>query len=112
MPETHGPAEDIIDNKTTDWIKVFLTLACAAIETKADIVLFPAEIQKRTYPTSLIDSIAFQEDVHRSNWHTHCPKMDNHRQEYIADLQRIIGEYHYNSMAKPSGPLGAVMHVQ
>ncbi|UKZ58197.1 hypothetical protein TrVGV298_012064 [Trichoderma virens] len=108
-----GLPEDIIDSENVDWIKIFLLVSRATSETKAEIIQFVEEIRTRTYPTSLIDPTAFQNDVGRSIWHTHCLKMDEHWQEYLKELREILGgSYPYNTMAKPSGPFGAVMHIQ
>ncbi|KAL6795771.1 hypothetical protein GGI42DRAFT_356759 [Trichoderma sp. SZMC 28013] len=38
--------------------------------------------------------------------------MDDHWQKYMADMQKMVGEYDYDTMAKPSGPFDSMMHVQ
>ncbi|KAF3067895.1 hypothetical protein CFAM422_008564 [Trichoderma lentiforme] len=51
--------------------------------------------------------------MRRTSWHTHCTSMDALWDEYVDDIRPIVEDlYDTTTLAKPSGPLGAVLHIQ
>ncbi|KAL7963672.1 hypothetical protein V8C34DRAFT_319377 [Trichoderma compactum] len=76
---------------------------------------FSKRLDKTVFPEAAIDIVAWHNDKSRQSWHTHCQKMDDIWDDYRASLADILGDdsdFDLSTMAKPSGPLGAVLHMQ
>jgi hypothetical protein len=103
-------AEDV------DWISLLLQHSTATPETTQDIREFINYINRAetAYPTAIRDPVAFVSDVDRKTWHTHCPNIDALWEAFLTAVKKIIGDnlYMFGSLAKPSGPLGAILYFQ
>ncbi len=116
----------------TLWLDLLLEV-CSARETTKEairqfsarkVILFlflflqhtpniPCSIAEKTFPHSEVDVTAFINDTERETWHTHCPRMNGHWEDYCSELIEILGnDIDITTLTKPSGPLGAVLHMQ
>ncbi|KAJ4865184.1 hypothetical protein T069G_01714 [Trichoderma breve] len=111
-----GLPSDLFDPEAhTNWLSILLHTSSASDEVKQEIHEFSKKIKETTFPESTVDVVEWQQDDNRRSWHSHCPKMDDIWEEYLAGLVNILGEnsdFKLSTMAKPSGPLGAVLHMQ
>ncbi|UKZ76925.1 hypothetical protein TrVFT333_004640 [Trichoderma virens FT-333] len=70
---------------------------------------------KKVYPQSLVDVTDYRNDIDKAWWHSHCQEMDKAWEEYLEELANILGEetdFDISTLSKPSGPFGAVLHMQ
>lgn len=77
-------------------------------------ILIYIRIEKIVYPDSAVSVVEWQDDKNRQSWHTHCQKMDVIWEEYLAKLTEILQDRDFDlaTLAKPSGPFGAALHLQ
>ncbi|KAL5087711.1 hypothetical protein Trisim1_007575 [Trichoderma cf. simile WF8] len=61
-------------------------------------------LDNMVFPESMIDVVQWHQDKDRQSWHTHCAKMD--------DILGDNNDFDLSTLAKPTGPFGAALHMQ
>ncbi|KAL7929743.1 hypothetical protein V8C35DRAFT_284080 [Trichoderma chlorosporum] len=86
--------KDIAAPNDIDWSDIFFRMLPEASKIAKDVRLFVSQIRSREWPKSNVNPTAFIDDPRR-------------------DIQPLVGDsYNMNSMAKPSGPFGAILYIQ
>ncbi|KAH0492196.1 hypothetical protein TgHK011_007158 [Trichoderma gracile] len=87
-----------------DWSEVLYSASGGTLELQQEI---------RDASSTKMDPVAFVEDVDRPSWHTHCDDMDTLWNQFISDIRPLVGDdYDLSTLVKPSGAIGAVLHIQ
>lgn len=115
LKEMELPASIFDSDASINWLNLLLDKSSASDGTKDAIRNFSKRLDNTFVPKSAIDVTAFHNDKDRTSWHTHCEKIDDIWKTYLAGVVDILDDdtdFDLSTMAKPSGPLGAAMHIQ
>ncbi|KAL6820008.1 hypothetical protein V8C40DRAFT_276504 [Trichoderma camerunense] len=108
--------DNIFEQVFVDWLDILLAASEASMGMQVKIREFAARLRDRENPKSLVDVTDFRNDTGRVWWHSHCLEMDTAWDKYLEGLAEILGEeggdFDITTLSKPSGPLGAILHMQ
>ncbi|KAL6904929.1 hypothetical protein GGI43DRAFT_432213 [Trichoderma evansii] len=102
---------NLFESSCTDWLETMLNVSEATPETKEEIRNFAQRLQENKFQESIINVLDWCKEKTRKNWHNQCPRMTALWEEYRAKIVDNTEE-DTTLMVKPSGALGAIMHVQ